>query len=143
MIIFFIIVEPNNLQEVCTDAKIILNCTSYHYNVLSSKLFYFRFDYDDEQGKTLWNLDARAVARYTFKGDNTLMTTTISFDFITSDLRIFCGGGGVQNGSFSETSLFISGVNDSESKLLLIMIAKLSVLNNVHIVELNIFPTEK
>ena len=99
------------------DAKITLNCTTYGFNIVTSRLFYLKFDYDDEQGKILRDLDARAVARYTFKGNNTLMTTTITFNLITPDLRFFCGGGGVQHGSSSVSSLFISLVNDSESKL--------------------------
>ena len=100
------------------DAKIILNCTSYRFNVLSSKSFNFRFNYDDEQGKIFRNTSARAVAHYTFKDNNTpLMTTTINFSLITPDLRVFCGGGDVQHGSSSVISLFISAVNDNESKL--------------------------
>ena len=100
------------------DATITLTCTTYGYNLLASKLFYLRFKYDDEQGKILRDLNARAVARYTFKGNNTLMITTITFNLKTSDLKISCiGNADPHYSSTNWNNLFLSLVNDHESKL--------------------------
>ena len=119
-IFIFIIVEPGNLDKACMGVNIALKCTAYDYILWTSNLFEFNFDYNDQQGKTLRNRSGNVVARYAIKGNNNLLTTTVTFDLIVSnEARIFCIGRYGPNEQINArwSTLFISVVKDSESKL--------------------------
>ena len=81
-------------------------------------LLSFQFQYYDQQGKTLRNTSANAVARYTFKGSNLSMTVTMTINYlIISKLLITCIGNSDLYGTNGWIRFFISVVDDDDSKL--------------------------
>ena len=102
-------------------ANVTLNCTAYAYIVwwISPLFINFNFSYYDQLNKTLRNISLNATARYTFKGNNTLMTVTITLKLTSrSDIDISCLGSADPYPTSLWITNFLLMVNDSESKLI-------------------------